>query len=185
SGSECGPPAETMSLQRTKLTPVTLEEQKPIFSSTSIEEQIRRERKIQRYYEADNKRKKEYGKIVAAYNKERFVNDSHALICPTALGTHLPNMRKINAKAKKVELDGKLKGICMQKGGRQPTSMVSPMAKAGGFTFVSDMIHAKGIVVATECTDSLGLISGVWDCFYIAVVYFCVEIVDGGEYVFI
>nr|GEY47602.1 hypothetical protein [Tanacetum cinerariifolium] len=90
----------------------------------------------------------------------KFVNDSHALISPTALGTHLPNMRKINAKSENFkELDGKLKGICMQKGGRQPTSMVSPMAKAGGFTFVSDMIHSKGIAVATKCTDSLGLIA--------------------------
>ncbi|GJX86722.1 hypothetical protein Tco_0337496 [Tanacetum coccineum] len=53
--------------------------------------------------------------------------------------------RKINAKAENVrELDGKLKGICIQKGGRHPTGMVSPMAKAGGFTSVSDMIHAKG-----------------------------------------
>ncbi|GJW70047.1 hypothetical protein Tco_0126964 [Tanacetum coccineum] len=43
--------------------------------------------------------------------------------------------RKINAKAENVkELDGKLKGICIQKGGRHPTGMVSPMAKAGGFT---------------------------------------------------
>ncbi|GKD14630.1 hypothetical protein Tco_1199037 [Tanacetum coccineum] len=146
-----------------------------------MEEHIIRERKIQRYYEADSKRKKEYGKTVAAYNKERvtrhcqdrirsswttqnvdkesslasrvfglfkFVNDSHALISLTALGTHLSicwGKRKINAKAENVkELDGKLKGICMQKGGRQPTGMVSPMAKAGGFTSVSDMIHAEG-----------------------------------------
>ncbi|GKD48124.1 peroxisomal membrane protein 11D-like protein [Tanacetum coccineum] len=48
------------------------------------------------------------------------------------------------------ELDGKLKGIYMQKGGRQPIGMVLPMAKAGGFTFVSDMIHAKG----TEPTEN-------------------------------
>nr|GEV37123.1 zinc-finger domain of monoamine-oxidase A repressor R1 [Tanacetum cinerariifolium] len=34
--------------------------------------------------------------------------------------------------------------ICMKKRGHQPTGMVSPMAKAGGFTSVSDMIHAKG-----------------------------------------
>ncbi|GKC20133.1 hypothetical protein Tco_1022283 [Tanacetum coccineum] len=36
-----------------------------------MEEHIRRERKIQRYYEADSKRKKEYGKNVAACNKEQ------------------------------------------------------------------------------------------------------------------
>ncbi|GJY16348.1 zinc-finger domain of monoamine-oxidase A repressor R1, partial [Tanacetum coccineum] len=34
--------------------------------------------------------------------------------------------------------------ICMKKRGHQPTGMVSPMAKAGGFTSVSDMIHVKG-----------------------------------------
>ncbi|GKF97247.1 hypothetical protein Tco_0293068, partial [Tanacetum coccineum] len=31
-----------------------------------------------------------------------------------------------------------------KKRGHQPTGMVSPMAKAGGFTSVSDMIHVKG-----------------------------------------
>nr|GEZ73789.1 zinc-finger domain of monoamine-oxidase A repressor R1 [Tanacetum cinerariifolium] len=31
-----------------------------------------------------------------------------------------------------------------QKGDRHPTGMVLPMAKAGGFTSVSDMIHEKG-----------------------------------------
>ncbi|GJX21716.1 hypothetical protein Tco_0226161 [Tanacetum coccineum] len=99
------------------------------------------------------------------------VNDSHALICPTALGTHLPicwgkvcilfladlmfcemlirveygeGERLMPRQKMFKELDGKLKSICMQKGGRQPTGMVSPMAKSGGFTFVSDMIHAKG-----------------------------------------
>ncbi|GJV71848.1 hypothetical protein Tco_1491843 [Tanacetum coccineum] len=36
-----------------------------------MEEHLRRERKIQRYYEADSKRKKEYGKTAAAYNKEQ------------------------------------------------------------------------------------------------------------------
>ncbi|GKC00327.1 hypothetical protein Tco_0986463, partial [Tanacetum coccineum] len=40
-------------------------------STTTMEEHIRRERKIKRYYEADSKRKKEYGKTVATYNKEQ------------------------------------------------------------------------------------------------------------------
>ncbi|GJZ38918.1 hypothetical protein Tco_0585481 [Tanacetum coccineum] len=251
SGGECGPPAETMSLQRTKLTPgppgntsgETSESRMSSSSvspqsSTTMEEDIRRERyprilnlNLEKHKgimrriakgrrntrrplqpttksglldiartevalavlyltkaEAEDQicRAIQYGSkflnngeagatnINSDFSPElylQFVNDSHALICPTALGTHLPicwgkvcilfladlvfcemlirveygeGERLMPRQKMFKELDGKLKSICMQKGGRQPTGMVSPMAKAGGFTFVSDMIHAKG-----------------------------------------
>ncbi|GJY85407.1 hypothetical protein Tco_0499433 [Tanacetum coccineum] len=78
------------------------------------------------------------------YNKLRSQTDSSLKLYERLtlyLESQSRNRRKINAKAENVkESDGKLKGICIQKGGRHPTGMVSPMAKAGGFTSISGVI---------------------------------------------
>lgn len=44
--------------------------------------------------------------------------------------------------------------ICMKKRGDKPTGMLVQMAKAGGFSSVSDLLHVKGAQIVGHCKDA-------------------------------